>query len=63
MDGYEVAKKLKSDPGTASIPIVVLSARAGADGKRTVIKTGCQAFIYKPFKALEIKEAIKNFVR
>jgi len=39
MDGYEACKILKSDPSTASIPVVFLSAR----GQETEVQAGLEA--------------------
>ncbi len=62
MDGYEVARKLKSNVSTASIPIVVLSARAGQYGRQNAIDAGCQDFISKPFKMRQVRESVKRYV-
>lgn len=62
MSGYQVIQALKRDPALASIPIVVLSARAGEEGKQLVRETGCQEFIPKPFKVAQIRGAIQRFL-
>lgn len=62
INGYDVVKTLRKDPAASSIPIVVLSARAGAEGKKMVLDTGCQEFIPKPFKVAQIKKVIERFL-
>ena len=62
INGYEIVKTLKADPALAAIPIVVISARAGEDGKRLVREAGCQDFLPKPFKVAQIKQAIERFI-
>ncbi len=63
LNGYEVARAIRRDPALAAIPIVVLSARAGTDGKKTALEAGCQEFIYKPFKVSQISEVISRFLK
>jgi CheY-like chemotaxis protein len=62
MNGYDVIRALKRDPALAAIPIVVLSARAGDEGRQLVRETGCQEFIPKPFKVAQIRGAIQRFL-
>ncbi len=40
MDGWAVARTLRADPGTARIPIIVLTARATAGDKARMVKAG-----------------------
>jgi CheY-like chemotaxis protein len=47
VDGYEVGRRLRADPATADIPIVVMSAgRRAAQGARQI---GANGYIEKPF--------------
>ena len=62
MNGYDIIKRLKNDPVLAAIPIVVVSARAGEDGRRLVRDTGCQEFIPKPFKVAQIRSALERLI-
>jgi DNA-binding response OmpR family regulator len=63
MNGYDVVRAIKKKPDLAAVPIVVISARAGQEGKRLVREAGCQEFIPKPFKVKQIREAIHRFLR
>ena len=63
MDGYGVIKALRGDPDGALIPIVVISARAGAEGRTKILELGCQEYIPKPFKVAQIKKAIELYMR
>jgi two-component system, cell cycle response regulator DivK len=47
ISGWEATAKLKTDPRTKHIPVVILTAHA-QDGVTTVIKSGCQGFLIKP---------------
>jgi CheY-like chemotaxis protein len=71
MDGYEVCRKLKSDPGTAYIPIIILSAKGEIDEKRTApavglkevysaYNLGANNFLTKPVTADALLDAVKK---
>src|SRR5947207_3576246 len=47
LDGLQVTRRLKSDPVTASIPIVAVSAMARLDDKDAALAAGCDAFVRK----------------
>ncbi|HVL92873.1 MAG TPA: response regulator [Acidimicrobiales bacterium] len=49
MNGIEVARALKSDPGTASIPILMLSAKAQAADVSAGGASGVDDYVTKPF--------------
>lgn len=49
MDGYEVSRRLRSDPETAAIPRVLLTARALLD-EASARAAGARGVIVKPFE-------------
>lgn len=49
MDGYGVLAELAKDPRTASVPVVVLSARAIPDEAERAVGAGARRFLEKPF--------------
>ena len=48
IDGWEVAKLLKSDARTAAIPIIALTAHAMADDRDKALGAGCDDYDTKP---------------
>ncbi len=48
MDGYEVCRRLKDNPATASIPVIFLTARAEADNEAKGFELGAADYITKP---------------
>ena len=54
MDGWEVLKLLKLDERTASIPVVILSARAEPKDKIRGLQEGAIDYVTKPFAVREI---------
>jgi DNA-binding response OmpR family regulator len=58
MNGYEVVRRLKEDSGMAGMPIVLLSARAGALDRDYGLRIGADAYIRKPFPPRELGETL-----
>ncbi len=48
IEGYEVCKRIRDYPQTASLPVLVLSARAEAAAKEQALAAGADAFMVKP---------------
>lgn len=48
MDGWEATRRIKSDPRTASIPIIALTAHALATDRDKSVEVGCTDFDTKP---------------
>jgi two-component system cell cycle response regulator DivK len=46
--GLELTRKLKSRPGTASIPIVACTAGVLPEEEREALEAGCDAYVSKP---------------
>lgn len=49
MDGYDVIKKLKQDPKTASIPVIFLTAKSDTGSELEGLSLGAVDYIVKPF--------------
>ncbi len=62
MDGLAATALLKQDPRTATIPIIALTAMAmKADQERSEL-AGCDAYIAKPLRYLELYQAIDRLL-
>ncbi len=48
MDGHEVARRLKEQPETRDIPIVVVTSYAMPADRERVLANGCEGYIEKP---------------
>lgn len=60
IDGYKVCGFLKNDTRYAAIPILMFSARARDEDKKTAFEVGANAYVTKPFKPQEILEKIRE---
>src|SRR5579862_541646 len=54
MDGFELLREIREDPATRSIPVVILSARAGEESRVEGLEAGADDYIVKPFTAREL---------
>jgi CheY-like chemotaxis protein len=48
LSGWDAIKRLKSDPATASIPVLMLTGHVLGDAKERAIAVGASGFIAKP---------------
>jgi signal transduction histidine kinase len=54
LDGFELLKSLRADEQTRTIPVVLLSARAGEESRVEGIEAGADDYLVKPFSAREL---------
>ncbi len=54
MDGYEVCRRLKENPGLADIPVIFISALGDTGNIVTALTSGGADYINKPFQAEEV---------
>ncbi|GAB4526908.1 MAG: response regulator [Anaerolineales bacterium] len=62
MDGYEVARRLKTDPETAAIPIVALTAHAMQEDRDKALTAGCDEYATKPVNFSALMEIITHLL-
>jgi two-component system OmpR family response regulator len=62
-DGFEVARRLKGEAGTRSIPIVMLTALDRDDYRQRGMSAGAVDYLTKPFDPDRLLEAIRENVR
>jgi len=62
MDGHELTRRVKGDPNTSHLPIILLTAKT-QDGDRTeALQIGADDFIAKPFRLSDLELRINNIV-
>ena len=59
LDGFELLRELRSDARTNSVPVVLVSARAGADSAIEGLEAGADDYLVKPFSARELVARVR----
>jgi len=62
MDGWEATRRLKSDPATASIPVIALTAHVMAGDRERAIAVGCDEFETKPVEFARLRAKIDKLL-
>lgn len=62
IDGYEVTRRLKSDPALKEVPIIIITALGGVDDKLKALEAGADEFLNKPIQRVEILSRIRSLI-
>ena len=62
MDGAEVLRELRSDPATADVPVVVVSADAMGEQIERMRDLGAQAYVTKPIDIDDLRRTIGEII-
>lgn len=62
MDGFEVCKKIKEDPQTREIPVIMLTAKKTREDMEKGKEVGADCYITKPFKSAMVIETIQRYI-
>lgn len=59
MDGYEVARRLRKNPATSAIPILMFTAKSQLDDKVTGFEVGADDYLTKPTHPSELQAHVR----
>jgi signal transduction histidine kinase/DNA-binding response OmpR family regulator/anti-sigma regulatory factor (Ser/Thr protein kinase) len=59
LDGFELLARLRADPATSQVPVVMLSARAGEEATVEGLEAGADDYLIKPFSARELMARVR----
>ena len=62
IDGWETLTRLKRDPATAKIPVIIFTAREHARGHQKSSEMGAAGYFRKPFEPDELIELVEKHV-
>ena len=63
VDGIEVLRRIRANPGTGSTPVLLLSAKAQAQDIEDGMAAGADAYLTKPFEPLDLLHRVALLLR
>ncbi len=63
LDGFGLVREFRADPALASVPILLLSARAGEEARIDGLQAGADDYLIKPFSARELLARVEAHLR
>ena len=63
LNGFETLERLRADPATAQIPVVIVTARAPAADRMLGERLGVDAYLTKPFEPAELVSVVTALAR
>src|SRR5688572_11969799 len=63
MDGLEVCRRLRGDPATAAVPIIMLTAKADEIDRVVGLEMGADDYLAKPFSTKELVARVRAVLR
>lgn len=62
LDGFEVCRRLKADPATRDIKVVIVSARSDDQDIKQGLACGADHYFTKPIKLMDLSAAIQRLL-
>ena len=63
MDGFEVCRRIKANPETSWLPVVIVTALQETADRVAAIEAGADDFLTKPVDEVEVEARVKSLVR
>ena len=63
MDGLQLTDRLKNDPSTSHIPVILLTAKSAVESRLEALRYGADDYITKPFSPEYLLTRIENILR
>src|SRR5438128_12645690 len=63
LDGFEICRRIRRQPETARLPILVLSGRTEEVDKVVLLELGADDYVTKPFSPKELVARVKTLLR
>jgi len=63
MDGFETCRKIRENPTTKDIPVIIITALEDRESKLKGLEVGANDFLTKPIDGIELTLRVKNLLR
>jgi CheY-like chemotaxis protein len=63
MDGWEVLERIRNDPRTSELKVLVLTAHAQEETRERADRGGADAFLTKPFRPDDLRSVALDLLR
>src|SRR5262249_742767 len=63
LDGYELCKRLRAQPGLESVPIIMLTSKTGDESRITGLEVGADDYLFKPIRPRELNARVGSLLR
>lgn len=63
IDGFEVCRRIKANPATAELPVIMLTAKKSSADQARGAEAGANAYMTKPFKSGKIIEIVEELLK
>lgn len=63
MNGLQIVKRIKNNPNTTHIPIILISSKSDMNAKIEGLEYGADAYLPKPFSIEELESTIENILK
>ena len=63
MNGFELIQKIRSNPDTADIPIIIITSRTAEKHRKMAAELGANEFLGKPYKEEDLLSHIVHYAQ
>lgn len=63
VDGFEVLSQMRAEPGTARVPVIVVSAKTDVSDQHMAARLGANRYLTKPYSWSELSETVRSLLR
>jgi len=61
MDGLEVLQRIRANPHSVDLPVVMLTAKAQKADRETALREGADAYLTKPYTSEQVLDAVRRY--
>jgi two-component system cell cycle response regulator DivK len=62
MDGYEAARRIKSNPDMKAVPVIAVTSYALAGDEAKALAAGCNAYVTKPYSPRALLAKVREYL-